>query len=291
MPPQHLLLAVLITAIWGTNFVVIKFGLESFPPFLFAALRFAASSIPWLPFVKRPRIPWKILAQFGLFLGAGQFGLLFLAMRHDISPGMASLLMQSQAFYTIVIAAVFYGERIRRLQVVAVGIALSGIALIGWHTATRPDITITLRGFALLMGAALSWSCANLVVKRAGRIDALGFMVWSSLFAVPPLLVLHGLTSTAAQTQHAFTAASSVAWLAVLWQAVGNTLIGFGIWNWLLTRYPSATVAPTALLVPVFGMTSAALIVGESLPAWKILAGALVIAGLGLNTVASRRTP
>jgi len=133
MQPQHILLAILITAIWGTNFVVIKFGLESFPPFLFAALRFAASSIPWLPFVRRPAIPWKLLVQFGVFLGAGQFGLLFLAMRHDISPGIASLLMQSQAFFTILISAVFYGERIRRLQILAVCIALFGIALIGWR--------------------------------------------------------------------------------------------------------------------------------------------------------------
>ena len=98
-------MAVMITAIWGTNFVVIKFGLGEFPPFLFAALRFGTSAFPWLLFVKRPRIPWRFLIQFGTLLGAGQFGLLFLAMRHDISPGLASLLMQSQAFITIVISA------------------------------------------------------------------------------------------------------------------------------------------------------------------------------------------
>jgi O-acetylserine/cysteine efflux transporter len=289
MQPQHILLAVLITAIWGTNFVVIKFGLESFPPFLFAALRFAASSIPWLLFVRRPAIPWKLLVQFGVFLGAGQFGLLFLAMRHDISPGIASLLMQSQAFFTILISAVFYGERIRRLQILAVCIAVFGIALIGWHTVSQPDVTITLRGFVLLMGAAVSWSCANLVVKKAGRIDALGFLVWSSLFAIPPLLLLHFLTTSVVSTGESLTNASWAAWLAVAWQAVGNTLIGFGIWNWLMTRYPAATVAPTALLVPVFGMTSAAVLVGETLPAWKLIAGVFVIAGLSLNTLAARR--
>ena len=251
MTLPHLLLAVLITAIWGTNFVVIKFGLGSFPPFLFAALRFGASAFPWLLFVRRPAIPLRLLMLFGLLLGAGQFGLLFLAMRHDISPGLASLLMQTQAFFTIVLSAMFLHERVRPLQLLALAIAGGGISLIGIHIALQPDTTVTVKGFLLLMCASLSWSCANFVVRRAGRVDMLGFMVWSSLFAVPPLLLLHGLISGFSGTLTALAQASPQAWLAVVWQAVGNTLIGFGIWNWLLTRYPAATVTPTALLVPV----------------------------------------
>lgn len=285
----HLLLGVLITAIWGTNFIVIKFGLGYFPPFLFAALRFAGSTLPWIALVPRPPMPWRPLVLFGLFLGAGQFGLLFLAMRHDISPGLASLLMQSQAFFTPLMAALLFGERIRPTQLLAILIALVGVGIIGVHTLARADTTVTLRGFALLMAAALSWSCANLVVKRAGRVDMLGFMVWSSGFAVPPLLALHALTTPAAALWQPLLVAPPLAWLVVAWQAVGNTLIGFGVWNWLLLRYQSATVTPLSLLVPVFGMSAAAWLVGESLPPWKLVAGVFVITGLALNTVASRR--
>jgi O-acetylserine/cysteine efflux transporter len=287
--PLHIGLAVLITAIWGTNFVVIKFGLGAFPPFLFAALRFGASAFPWLLFVERPRIPWRFLIQFGLLLGAGQFGLLFLAMRHDISPGLASLLMQSQAFITIVISALVFHERLKPLQILALSIAAVGVGLIGWHTVMRPDTTVTLKGFLLLMAASTSWSCANLVVRRAGRVNMLGFMVWSSLFSVPPLLALHALTDGWAGTLDLLAHAHWIAWVTVAWQAIGNTLIGFGIWNWLLMRYPAATITPMALLVPVFGMTSSALVLGEPLPLWKVVAGLFVIAGLTLNFLAARR--
>jgi O-acetylserine/cysteine efflux transporter len=288
MSPFHLFLAVLITGIWGTNFVVIKFGLSEFPPFLFAALRFFGSAFPWLLFVPRPKIPWRYLMQFGFLLGAGQFGVLFFAMRHDISPGLASLLMQSQAFITIVISAVVYHERLKPLQVLALVIAATGIGLIASHTLARPDTNVTFKGFALVMCAALSWSCSNLVVRRAGRVDMFGFMVWSTVFAVPPLLLLHLITHGVAGAFDAFASATWLAWIAVVWQAVGNTLIGFGIWNWLLMRYPAATVAPTSLMVPVFGMTSAALVLGETLPAWKVVAGLFVVAGLALNVAAAR---
>jgi O-acetylserine/cysteine efflux transporter len=197
--------------------------------------------------------------------------------------------MQSQAFFTPLIAAALYHERIRPLQIVAILIALAGVAQIGWHTVARPDITVTLRGFLLMMAASLSWSCANLVVKRAGRVEMLGFMVWSSVFAIPPLLALHLLTSAGSDPWQSLWSAPLAAWLVVAWQAIGNTLIGFGIWNWLLMRYPSATVTPLSLLVPVFGMTAAAVLFGETLPAWKLIAGAFVIAGLTLNTVVSRQ--
>jgi O-acetylserine/cysteine efflux transporter len=291
MSPLHILLAVLITAIWGTNFVVIKFGLGTFPPFLFAALRFGSSAFPWLLFVRRPQIPWRLLIMFGTLLGAGQFGLLFLAMRHDIAPGLASLLMQSQAFFTILISSLYFHERLRPLQIAALLIAFTGIGIIGWHTLMRSDTTVTLTGFLLVITAASSWSLANLVVRKAGRVNMLGFMVWSSLFSVPPLLALHALTNGWPGTMEILASASLTAWIAVIWQAVGNTLIGFGIWNWLLMRYPSATVTPTSLLVPIFGMTSAAWILGETLPAWKIVAGLCVIAGLCLNVYAARQAP
>ncbi|MCX7057796.1 MAG: EamA family transporter [Proteobacteria bacterium] len=286
MPLIHILLAIGITFIWGTNFVVIKWGVTEFPPFLFATLRFTASALPWVLFVPRPEVPWRTLATVGLLLGAGQFGLLFLAMQHDITPGLASLLMQSQAFFTILLAVIWRKETIAPLQVLALALAGVGIGLIGWRTVGRADVSITATGFALVIGAAVAWSIANQVVKGVGRVDMLRFMVWCSVFAVPPLLLLALLADTPATLLAAVAHASPLAWLAVAWQAVGNTLIGFGVWNWLLTRYPAATVAPLSLLVPIFGMSAAALVFDEPLPAWKIVAATLIIAGLTLNFAA-----
>ena len=149
---------------------------------------------------------------------------------------------------------------------------------------------MTLRGLVLVLLAALSWAAANGVARSAGRIDALGFMVWSSLFAAPPLALISVLTEGGfAHVAGLVAAASPVAWATVAWQAVGNTLFGYGCWNWLLARHDAATVTPMALGVPVFGMAASAWALGESLPAWKLVAAALVMGGLALNLWAARR--
>ena len=284
MPFNHLLLALAVVFVWGTNFVVIKLGLAELPPFLFATLRFAASALPFLFFIKRPAVPLAKLAAFGALLGAGQFGLLFYAMRADISPGLASLVIQTQVFFTIGMAMLLHRERPRAEQGIALALAVAGMGVIAAHL----NGSITALGLVLVTFAALSWACANLVVKSAGRVDMLGFMVWSSIFAVPPLLVLslvfEGPTAIAQGLAHA----DWVGWAAVAWQAVGNTLFGYGAWNWLLARHAAATVTPMALLVPVFGMAASALAFSEAMPAWKLLAAALVLGGLALNVAASR---
>ena len=276
MSPSHLLLALSVVFIWGTNFVVIRWGLDGLPPFLFATLRFAFSALPWLLFIRRPAVPWHKLAAFGVLLGVGQFALLFLAMRADISPGLASLVIQVQVFFTIGLSMVALGERVRGYQLVGLLLAVAGLAVIASHL----DATLTVKGLALILAAAFFWACANMVVKTVGRVDMLGFMVWTSLFAVPPLLGLSLWLEGPQLIATSVVNASASVWACVLWQAVGNTLFGYGAWNWLLARHPAATVTPMALLVPVFGMGASALSLGEPLPAWKLGAGALVLCGL-----------
>ena len=281
MPLSHLLLALAVVGVWGTNFVVIRLGLNELPPLLFAVLRFAASAMPWLLLVKRPPVPWRALASFGVLLGVGQFGLLFLAMRSDISPGLASLVIQSQVFFTVGLSIWLMGERIRWWHLAGLALAVAGIALIGAHI----DQATTLKGLAMVLVAALCWAGANLVVKRAalaqGPFNMLAFMIWSSLFAVPPLLVLSLLMEGPTAVRTALAGASAGAWGAVAWQAIGNTLFGYGAWNWLLARHPAATVTPLAMLVPVFGFSASSLLLGEPLQSWKLLAAALVIAEIG----------
>lgn len=289
MPILHLMLALAVVFIWGTNFVVIKWGLAEFEPFLFAALRFALCVVPWIFFIPRPAATWSRLATFGVLLGAGQFGLLFLAMRSDVTPGLASLIMQSQVFFTIALSMAIQGERVKGPQYLAMALAISGIALIGWQSVQTGQASITPLGLGLLLAAAACWALANLVARRAGKVNALAFIVWSSPFSLPPLALLalyfHGWPAMAQSLTHV----SLGGWAFALWQALGNTLFGFAVWNWLLARYPAATIAPTALLVPVFGMSASAWLLSEPLPPWKLAAAALVIAGLALNFYSSQR--
>ncbi len=280
----HLMLAVAVVAVWGTNFPIIKIALAHLPPLLLATLRFALAALPALWLIHRPKASWRNLAAYGLLIGVGQFGVLFIAMTRFISPGLASLVVQVQVFFTIGLAMAMTGERVRGFQVVAMALAVAGIALIGWHALTD-GASIAPLGLVLVLLAALSWAAGNIVSRAAGRVDAVGYMVWSSLFAVPPLLLLSLWLEGWPAIRAGVLAADWATWAAVLWQAVGNTLFGYAAWAWLLARYSAASVTPMALLVPIFGMGASTLWLGESLPGWKITAALLVMGGLSVNVL------
>ena len=277
---RHALLALAVMAVWGSNFVVIRIGLDHLPPLLFAALRFTFAFLPAALFLKKPDVPWRNLAAYGVLIGAGQFGLLFLAMKGSISPGLASLVVQTQAFFTIGLAMRLTGEKVRTFQYAALALAAAGIGVIIWRT----DGSATPLGLALVLGAALCWAGGNLVARQSPGVNMLNYVVWASLFSVPPLLglalVFEGWPAIAAGLQKA----DAVTWAAVAWQSVGNTMFGYAVWGWLLSRYPTATIAPMSLLVPVFGMAASAVVLQEALPGWKLAAAGLVMAGLALNT-------
>ncbi|MCV2359367.1 EamA family transporter [Paucibacter sp. TC2R-5] len=279
LPFKHFLLALAVVAIWGSNFVVIRLGLNALPPLLFATLRFSFAVLPAIFFLKKPDLPWRHLASYGLLIGVGQFGLLFLAMRSNISPGLASLVIQTQVFFTLMLSMRLNKEGVQGYQWLALALAAGGIGLIASHT----DGSATPLGLVMILAAAFSWACANMLGKKAGRVNMLAYMVWTSVFAVPPLLVLSLIVEGPAAMSAGLARADATTWAAVLWQAVGNTLFGYAAWGWLLARHAPATVVPMALLVPVFGMSTAALVLGESLPAWKLIAAGLVLSGLALN--------
>ena len=279
LPWRHFVLALAVVAVWGTNFPIIKVALGSLPPLLFAALRFAFALLPAMFFLPRPAVPWRNLALYGLLIGVGQFGLLYLAINGHISPGIASLVVQIQVFFTIGLSMWLARERLRPFQWVALLLATAGIAVIVLHT----DGSTTLLGLAMVLLAALAWTGGNIAAKHANPPNMLAYVVWSSAFAVPPLLALsfvfEGWGAVSAGLRHA----SIGVWGAVLWQAWGNTLFGYAVWGWLLARHPAATITPMALLVPVFGMGAAVVWLAEPLPGWKLAAAALVMAGLALN--------
>ncbi|MBO9687723.1 EamA family transporter [Roseateles chitosanitabidus] len=279
LPLRHFLLALSVVAIWGSNFVVIRWGLNAFPPLLFAALRFTFAAIPAIFLLPKPKIGWRNLAAYGGFVGVGQFGLLYLAMRSEISPGLASLVIQTQVFFTLLLAMRMSGERVQGFQWLALAMAAGGIGIIASHT----DGSTTVLGLAMVLVAAFSWSSGNIVGKRAGAVNMLAYVVWSSVFAAPPLFALSLIVEGPQQMGEALRHAGLGAWAAVLWQSVGNTIFGYGAWSWLLSRHPAATIVPMALLVPVFGMSCSALLLGEGLPGWKLMAAALVMSGLAVN--------
>jgi O-acetylserine/cysteine efflux transporter len=281
LTPLHALLALLVMAIWGTNFVVIKVGLGHLPPLTFAALRFSFAVLPAIFFLKRPNVPWWNLAAYGVMIGVGQFGLLYIAMRGFISPGLASLVVQTQAFFTIGLSMAFTGERVRGYQLAALALAAAGLAWLMLHA----NADVTPIGLGLVLGAALSWSVGNTLVRAAGPVNMLSYQVWASLFSAPPLIALAIGFDGWPAVSHSIAQADAVTWTAVIYQSVANTLFGYAAWGWLLARYPAATVSPLSLLVPVFGMAASAVVLGEPLGAWKLTAAGLVLSGLALNTL------
>ena len=280
LPASHLLLALAIVAVWGTNFVVIKNSLASFPPFYFAALRYIFVLLPLVFFMPRPKIAWSNLCIYGLATGVGQFGVMYYAVNSQISPGLASLVVQTQVFFTIGFAMLFAKEGLKRYQAVAVGIALLGLGIIALHT----DSTTTFLGIALVVFAGLSWGIANTVSRQAGSINMLSYVVWASAFSIPPLVLIALIfEGGVAHLWDVTLAAPLGAWVGVLWQSWANTLFGYAAWGWLLSKHPAALVAPAPLLVPIFGMGASAFFLGEALPLWKVEAASLVIAGLIIN--------
>ena len=276
-------MALAIVAIWGTNFVVMKNCLAVFPPFMFAALRYSFALLPMAFFIPRPKVPLWNLALYGVLIGVGQFGIVYYAVNSQISPGLASLVIQTQVFFTIGFAMLLNKERLRLYQVFALLLALIGLLIIALHT----DATTTLLGLALMVFAGFSWGAANTVGRYAGisrPADLFAYVVWASAFAVPPLLLISAVfEGGVTHLSQVLVQAPLGAWLGVLWQSWGNTLFGYAAWAWLLSKHPAAVVAPMPLLVPIFGMGASAIYLGEDLPVWKLFAAGLVMVGLLIN--------
>jgi O-acetylserine/cysteine efflux transporter len=269
--PRHLALAVGLAAVWGFNFVVMQVGLRHFPPLLYAGLRFAMAAFPALLIVGRPGVPWRWVAGVAATIGVGQFGLLLVGMRAGMPAGLTSLVLQMQALFTVLFAVTLLGERLTARRVLGLAVAFGGLALVAYDFGGSGPIG----AFALCVAAAAAWGLGNVIQRRGAPPDAFRFTVWVSALSAPPLLLLSlWLEGTPA------LAAPLEGRLSLVYVAFVSTLGGFGLWGWLLHRYDASTVAPYTLLVPVFGMSSAALVTGEPLTWVKLVAAALIIPGV-----------
>ncbi|MET9859879.1 EamA family transporter [Streptomyces smyrnaeus] len=285
MRPLHFALAVLVAAVWGVNFVVIEVGLRHFPPLLFSALRFLVAALPAVFLVRRPRVALRWIVAVGLALGVAKFGLLFIGMREGMPAGLSSLVLQVQAVFTAVFAAVTLGERLGRVRLTGMAVALAGIAV----AAVGQGASGPLGAFLLVVAAAAAWGVSNVLTRKAAPPDALSWMVWVSLVPPLPLIVLSLLFEGPAADLAALRSLDPSGLGAVCFVAWVATLFGFGAWGFLLRRYDASAVAPFSLLVPVFGMTSAALLLDEGITAPDALAAALLIGGVTLVSLARGR--
>lgn len=287
MSRRDSLLAALVACLWGFNFVVIEWGMGEVPPLLFLAGRFVVVLLPAVFLLPRPAVPWFVIVAVGAFMSLGQFGFLYVAMHAGMPPGLAGLVLQAQVILTIVIAAVALRERPTGMQALGVALGTLGLAVVGLGRGGH----VPLVAFGLCLLAALSWAIGNVVSRASGASGGLALTVWSALVVPLPLALL----SLVLDGPRAFAAATSAfGWEAVvstLYTAVLSSLVGYGIFNGLLSRNRSASVVPWILLVPPVSMTSSWLILGERPTLGEVAGGALLVAGAFVALRPARRRP
>ena len=284
MSSRDILLALAVVLVWGTNFVAVKWGVAEIPPLLLSGLRFAVALVPIIFFVKRPQIPvWKLVA-YGVFVGVGQFGFLFSAIKLGMPAGLSSLVLQVQVFFSIGLAVLFLAERPNRFSLAGALVAFAGVAVIALERLQGAALVPLL----MTLCAAVSWSIANLITKKAGKIDMFGFVVWSCLVPPIPLFLLSYFIEGPGAWSSMLT---HITWLgagSLLFTAWISTVFGYGAWNVLFSRYPASTVVPLALLVPIVGIGSSALLLHEQVSGLEWAGSGLVFLGLLLNVFGPR---
>ncbi|MCZ2723715.1 EamA family transporter [Marinomonas sp. 15G1-11] len=285
MTPKDMLLGLVIIFAWGFNFVVIKWGLDDLTPMMLGGLRFLVIAVIGSFFFSRPKTPFKWILVYALSLSFGQFAFLFTAMKFGMPAGLASLVLQSQVIFTLLFAVLFLKEYVRPYQLLAIGVAASGLAVIGLN---GEDTTMTVLGFALTLAAAASWALGNVTTKgisKKGYDANVNLIVWACWIPPVPFFICAY-----------FIDGSEVMWMNLVqigWKTVATliylsviaTLGGYGLWSYLMSRYSAGTVAPLTLGVPVVGLTSSAFILNEHISHAQWSGIMLVLLGLIMNTL------
>ena len=284
MPLAHILLALLVILIWGINFVFVKFALDALSPYTLCALRFVMVSVPAVFFIKRPPVSIKLIALYGTTMFGLQFCLLFIGIHAGVSPGLASLVMQVQVFFTMFYAAMLWHEKPSRWQLSGAIISFTGIGLVAMHL----DAHVTWKGLIFVLLSAASWGWGNVISKSIGKVNMVGLVVWGSfVISLPMILVslyFDGYQNMLTSYQH-------LNWLtiiSILYVVYISTWVGYTVWSWLLSHHPVSSVSPFTLLVPIVGMLSSTLVLDESFQLWKLGASVLVIGGLVVNIIGTR---
>jgi O-acetylserine/cysteine efflux transporter len=288
MKKKDVLLALLLVTIWGVNFTVIKLGLGGVPSMLLVALRYLLTVFPAIFFVKKPNTQWRYIILYGLTVGVGQFACLFYAMEIGMPAGIASIVLQIQAFISPVLAMVFLNEKLKIRQITGFIIASAGLVIIGAANTAGEIGSIPFTAIILNLMAPFFWAASNIVARIASdkaaangeKLDMFSLVVWSGLIPPIPVLGLALILDTPQTIINALTNLSGISIFAVIYLAFGATLFGYGVWNVLLGKYPMSTVAPLPLTVPVIALLSARIVLQEQLSGMQWLGVSVILAGL-----------
>lgn len=276
LPPKHLLLVLLIVLIWGVNFVAVYIGLKSFPPFMLSALRFGLSALPWVFFIPRPKAPVKLIIYYGLFNFALQFGLIFTGIHLGLSPGLASLVLQIQVFFSIGLAFLFFHDRPSPFKIAGSLISFIGIGIVGFHVNGGSSFL----GLILMLLAAFSWAAGNMFTKKIHAQSPLALVVWGNLAAFPVMVLVSFFFEGPVLILSSLQNVSWAAIAAVFYIVYFSTHIGYGAWGFLMKSYSTSVVVPFTILVPLVGFLSSAIYLGEELHSWKLVASLFILGGL-----------
>ncbi len=288
MKRRDLILALLVVIVWGANFTVIKLGLAGLPPMLLVALRYTFAAVPAIFFVKRPDIGWKYIIAYGMAVGVGQFSCLFYAMNIGMPAGTSSVILQSQVFFTLIFAAVLLKEHLRIFHALGVIISAIGLFFISGNIGSGQMSSLPLGALFLTLLAAAFWGISNIIVRFASKqaaaqgktIDMFGLVVWSSLVPPLPLFIFALILDTPETLLNIVLGLSGQSIFAILYLSFLATLFGFGLWSFLLSKYPAGKVAPLSLLVPITGLITARAVLGEQLMPIQWLGCGIIILGL-----------
>ncbi|MHC1717897.1 MAG: EamA family transporter [Acidaminococcaceae bacterium] len=296
MKRRDLILALLVVIVWGANFTVIKLGLAGLPPMLLVALRYTFAAIPAVFFIKRPDISWKYIFGYGMAVGVGQFSCLFYAMNIGMPAGTSSVILQAQAFFTLIFASVLLKESLRIFHILGLLIAAIGLLFISGHLGGTSEISsLPLGALFLTLLAAAFWGISNVIVRFASKqataqgktLDMFALVVWSCLIPPLPLFIFALILDTPETLLHIVLNLSGQSIFAILYLSFLATLVGFGLWSLLLSKYPAGKVAPLSLLVPITGLITAQGILGEQLLPIQWLGCGIIILGLIISNFGS----
>lgn len=278
------LIALLITAIWGVNFSIIKLGLITADPLILAGIRFTLCALPAVFFIKKPDTSWRYIIGYGLLFGIGLWGIVNLGIKAGVSAGIASLVLQFGAFFTMVLGAFLFRENLSKYQYIGIIVALLGLTSIIFIS----DGSVTFIGLALVLCGAVVWGLVSIIIKKSDTKKVFSFLVWSSLFSPIPLFILSYLFNGPSGFTELAIHFNTTTLFSILFQVYPNTLFAYWVWNSLLTKYPVSVVAPLSLLVPIFGMLGSVMIFNESIPSGKIIAMVFIISGLIIGLYGKR---
>lgn len=293
MKKKDIILALLLVTIWGVNFTVIKLGLGGVPSMLLVALRYLLTVFPAIFFIKKPNTEWKYIVMYGLFVGVGQFACLFYAMEIGMPAGIASIVLQIQAFISPVLAMLFLNERLKTKQIIGFIIAASGLVIIGMANAKSGIDSIPIAAIVLNLLAPFFWAASNIVARIASdkaqakgeKLDMFSLVVWSGLIPPIPMFGLALVLDTPETIWNIVTNLSGISIFAIVYLAFGATLFGYGVWSVLLGKYPMSKVAPLPLTVPIIALLSARVVLEEQLSSMQWVGVTVILIGLVITNL------